>query len=73
MLSNMEKFKSIVFGLTFGLMFALWANLMQNVIDLPDVLVSNSTNECVDVFNYREDDKYTCQNLPERYNHIWVE
>jgi hypothetical protein len=36
------------------------------------VLVSNSTGECVDVFNYREKDQYTCQNLPDRYNHIWV-
>jgi hypothetical protein len=72
MLSNFEKFKTILFGLTFGVAFAVWVNVMHNVIDMPDVLISNSTNECVDVFNYREKDKYTCQNLPSRYNHIWV-
>jgi hypothetical protein len=72
MLSNFEKFKTVLFGLTFGVGIAVWINAIHNVIDMPDVLVSNSTGECVDVFNYREKDQYTCQNLPDRYNHIWV-
>jgi len=42
------------------------------VIDMPDVHMSNSTGECVEVINYHPDDAYTCDNLPERYNHVWV-
>ncbi len=41
-------------------------------IDIPDVLVSHTTNECVHVVNYRPEDKYTCENLPEKYNRVWV-
>jgi hypothetical protein len=38
----------------------------------PQVHVSNSTNECVRVINYNPDDKYSCDNLPELYSHVWV-
>ena len=72
MLSNLEKFKSILFGLTAGVVFALWVNLIMDVFDIPDVLISNSTGECINVYNYREDDNYTCRNLPSKYNHVWV-
>ena len=39
---------------------------------LPDVHVSHSTGECVEVINYDERFNYTCENLPEKYNHVWV-
>jgi len=39
---------------------------------IPDVHVSNSTNECVEVINYHENDSYTCENLPSKYNKVWV-
>lgn len=38
---------------------------------IPDVHVSHTTNECVKVVNYT-DEQFTCKNLPTRYNHIWV-
>jgi hypothetical protein len=42
------------------------------VIDMPDVHVSNMTGECVKVINYAENDSYTCEVLPTKYNHVWV-
>ena len=45
------------------------------VSNTPDVLFSHSTNECVQVLNYTLNDSienYTCDNLPSRYNHVWV-
>ena len=38
----------------------------------PDVHISHSTNECVKVINYG-DTNYTCDNLPSKYNHVWVQ
>ena len=40
---------------------------------LPDVHFSYSTQECVKVVNYIEGHKYTCENLPSRYYHVWVQ
>ena len=40
-------------------------------VTTPDVYVSYSTNECVKVDNYGTD--YSCENLPSRYNHVWVQ
>jgi hypothetical protein len=33
--------------------------------------VSYSTGECVSVINYGDTD-YSCENQPQKYNHIWV-
>lgn len=40
---------------------------------LPDVHFSYSSQSCVEVINYKENQNYTCENLPQRYNHIWIE
>jgi hypothetical protein len=40
-------------------------------LERPDVHVSWDTKQCVKVINYG-DAEYTCDNLPTRYNHIWV-
>lgn len=45
---------------------------LDSVANMPDVHVSNSTGECVKVINYDERFDYTCESLPEKYNHIWV-
>ena len=37
---------------------------------IPDVHVSYSTGECVRVINYGTD--YSCEQQPEKYNHIWT-
>ena len=45
---------------------------LSSVASMPDVHVSHSTGECVEVINYDERFNYTCETLPEKYNHIWV-
>lgn len=42
-------------------------------LDMPDVWYSYSTGECVKVLNYAEDDNYSCEDLPRKFNHVWVE
>lgn len=51
---------------------AFAAKVSMDTLMLPDVYVSYSANECVSVSNYEEDDSYSCENLPSKYNHIWV-
>jgi len=57
-----------VFLLVFGFTYA-----MLSAVELPDVWFSYSTGECVKVLNYVEDDQYSCENLPEKFYHVWVE
>ena len=38
---------------------------------IPDMEVSYSTGECVRVINYADTD-YSCENQPQKYNHIWT-
>jgi hypothetical protein len=44
----------------------------NSVANMPDVHISHSTGECVKVINYDERFEYTCENYPEKYNHVWV-
>jgi len=46
---------------------------LNSVLSIPDVMFSYSTDKCVEVINYVESDKYSCENLPTKFNHIWVE
>lgn len=43
---------------------------------IPDVLFSHTSGECVQVQNYSailfENPIYTCENLPTKYNRVWV-
>ena len=43
-----------------------WANL-------PAVYVSYSTEDCVKVVNYLEEDNYSCSDMPKKYNHIYLD
>jgi len=52
------------------LMYLLFVEFALNI---PDVHTSNSTGECVTVINYDEDDQFSCENLPPKYNHVWVQ
>ena len=54
------------------MVFVVYADAMTSVLDMPDVHVSNSTQECVEVINFAPEDNYSCENLPEIYNHVWV-
>lgn len=46
--------------------------ILGDAMNIPDVMVSYSTGECVEVLNYKEDDKYSCIDMPSKYNHMWV-
>jgi hypothetical protein len=46
--------------------------VIGNAMDMPDVKFSYSSNMCVEVVNYG-DTNYSCENLPSKFNHIWVE
>jgi hypothetical protein len=54
------------------LLFALVAFVLNESMSIPDVHISYSTEECVDVINYDKDDNYSCENLPSKFNHILV-
>lgn len=41
-------------------------------MSIPDVVVSYSTGNCVEVINYADTD-YSCENMPSKYNHVWSE
>ena len=45
--------------------------ILDSAASMPDVYVKYSTNECVKVVNYT-DEIYSCENLPSKFNHVWV-
>ena len=62
-----------VFGFAVGLMLML---MIDFVFATPDVLVSHSTGECVQVINYPSavwgTTTASCGDLPTRYTWVWV-
>jgi hypothetical protein len=72
MLTTQEKCQAIGGGLFAGLLFGAFIASLTTALDMPDVHFSHSTGECVKVLNYVEDDVYTCDNLPSKYNKVWV-
>ena len=44
----------------------------NEALSAPDVHVSYATNECVKVVNYT-DEIFSCENLPSKFNHVWVQ
>ena len=65
----MNKLKGLAAGTAAGIVFGLAINYAFNT---PEVQISHSTGQCVKVINFREKDTYTCDNLPSKYNHVWV-
>ena len=65
--------KAIVAGaaVTVGL-FAM----ADYALSIPDVHVSYASNSCVEVVNYPStlfgNTDYNCENMPEKFNHVWV-
>ena len=47
--------------------------LLDYAMSIPDVHFSYSSNECVKVINYAEGDNYSCENMPSKFNHVWVQ
>jgi hypothetical protein len=62
-----------IFTIAFaGTMLAGLGYAMNSALSAPDVHVSYSTNECVKVVNYT-DEIFSCDNLPSKFNHVWVQ
>tara|TARA_B100001093_G_scaffold128481_1_gene120968 strand:- start:15176 stop:15397 length:222 start_codon:yes stop_codon:yes gene_type:complete len=72
MLSNKDKVKAVVIGALAGGIFGVAVNAVESALDMPDVYWSNTTNECVGVVNYANGDDYSCDDLPSKYNKVWV-
>jgi len=64
-----NKLKGILYGTILGVLFGYGLHLGFSI---PEVQMSHSTGECVKVINYHKDDHFTCENMPSRYNHVWV-
>lgn len=61
------------FGLVGAAVTGLLIYVVLTALSMPDVWFSYSTDECVKVVNYVEGDNYSCENLPSKFNHVWVE
>jgi len=73
MLTIKDKVEAVVGGLVGAIVLGVAVNYVESVLDQPDVHFSNSTGECVKVLNYAEGDLYSCDDMPKRYNHVWVQ
>ncbi len=65
----------IVVGLL--LVGLLFVRQVAEVLDRPQVWVSHSTGECVEVKDFKaehegRESEWSCDNLPQRYEHVWV-
>ena len=65
----------VCLGLTAGLFLVA---AVQYQLDLPEVQFSYSTKECVKVLDPKAEyegrkSAWSCDHLPERYNHTWVQ
>ena len=65
----MKLFQGFGFAVLAGGFVYLWLEALS----MPDVWFSYSTDECVKVINYDKTDKYSCENLPSKFNHVWVQ
>ena len=63
----------LIAGLAFG---AVTVAVADYALSLPDVHVSYASGECVGVENFQgaffNTETYSCENLPSKYNHVWV-
>lgn len=46
--------------------------VLDQTLSMPDVHFSYATDECVRVINYA-DSQFSCENLPTKFNHVWVQ
>jgi len=63
----------LFFGFVVAVCVAVVIYLFLVMMSIPDVWVSYSTGECVTVVNYDEADNYSCENMPTKFNRVWVE
>jgi len=64
--------KNVITGLILASAIAAAAYAGNEILSMPDAYFSYATNECVKVINYT-DTVFACENLPARFNHVWVQ
>lgn len=62
----------ISYGIVFGMLGTIAYFMVDGAMSIPDVHKSHSTGECVEVINWDPEDNYSCEELPSKYNLIWV-
>ncbi len=67
-----DKIKAVLIGATAGVILGFTVNAVETALDMPDAYWANTTNECVGVVNYTKNDEFSCENLPSKYNKVWV-
>lgn len=73
MLTIKDKVEAVVAGLVGAIVLVVAVSYVDSVLDQPDVHFSVTTEQCVKVLNYAEGDLYSCDDMPKRYNHVWVQ
>lgn len=69
----MFSFGHIITGIMIGVVSGGLVYAFLTALSLPDVWFSYSTGECVKVLNYEPSHNFSCENLPFRFYHVWVE
>jgi hypothetical protein len=66
--------KSLATGMVIGLGLFVFADYAMSI---PDVHMSHSTKTCITVENYPSTffgtSNYSCENMPAKFNHVWVQ
>lgn len=65
-------FDSVILVGCIAVVVLCFVKVLDYTVGLPDVVSSISKGRCVEVVNHRNDDNYTCDNLPPKYHHIKV-
>lgn len=69
-----QMIKSIAAAAALGASVFVFADY---AFSIPNVLVSYETRQCVQVQNHPSvlfgNTNYTCENMPEKFNHVWVQ
>jgi transcriptional regulator len=63
--------KTLTTGIVLAGTITLAAYAGNEVLSMPDAFFSYATNECVKVISYT-DEVFACENLPAKFNHVWV-
>ena len=66
--------KNLLIGAAFGAAVFAFADYATSI---PSVKMSYATNACVEVQNYPSTlfgtTNYSCENMPTKFNHVWVQ
>ena len=66
-----KQMKNIITAGLVGVAILGAAYAGNEALKMPDVHFSYSTDSCVEVINYT-DEQFDCSNYPSKFNHVWV-